>query len=198
MAAANVQRYARTALMDVYKAERSWDGWNDDGVGVANQLANLLLQLRNSQESAVWHPSILSLFPDLPSKYMAAALDTSKSKLKQLRHIITMMFEEPFVLNSLQRYSELTRVVCDVYRNSVSVREEHIQELEQAIESFEGATDAPTGSLDSDTQMVRLSTWLHSPGLKNAILLDRASTPSTLMLSDFDDMLRAELGIDEM
>ncbi|KAJ2338592.1 hypothetical protein GGH91_004763 [Coemansia sp. RSA 2671] len=91
MSASNTARHARAALMDIYRAERSWDGWNEDGVAIANDLVNLLLQMRNSQEPAVWHPSLPVLFPDLPSKYMAASLDMSREKVKQLRHKITMM-----------------------------------------------------------------------------------------------------------
>ncbi|KAJ2081500.1 hypothetical protein GGI16_007466 [Coemansia sp. S142-1] len=231
MSASNTARHARAALMDIYRAERSWDGWNEDGVTIANDLVNLLLQMRNSQEPVVWHPSLPVLFPDLSTKYMAAALDMARKKLEQLRHKITMMnrqidrmqtaadsmlkllplenqepqatrhlpvqFEEPFALGSLKWYAERALTVCDVYRQAVSVREEHIDVIDMTIDSFEGLCDAPSGALDSDTQLVYLSTWLHSPGLQNAKLMDTSSN-STLMLSDYDDMLRIELGIEKV
>ncbi|KAJ2255772.1 hypothetical protein GGI13_001457 [Coemansia sp. RSA 455] len=221
MSASNTARHARAALMDIYRAERSWDGWNEDGVTIANDLVNLLLQMRNSQEPVVWHPSLPVLFLDLSTKFMAAALDMSRKKLEQLRHKITMMansmlkllpledqepqatrhlpvqFEEPFALGSLKWYAERALTVCDVYRQAVSIREEHIDVIDKTIDSFEGLCDAPSGALDSDTQLVYLSTWLHSPGLQNAKLMETSSN-STLMLSDYDDMLRIELGIEKV
>ncbi|KAJ2454092.1 hypothetical protein GGI03_006601 [Coemansia sp. RSA 2337] len=221
MSASNTARHARAALMDIYRAERSWGGWNEDGVTIANDLVNLLLQMRNSQEPVVWHPSLPVLFPDLSTKYIAATLDMSRKKLEQLRHKITMMansmlkllpledqepqatphlsvqFEEPFALGSLKWYAERALTVCDVYRQAVSMREEHIDVVDKTIDSFEGLCDAPSGALDSDTQLVYLSTWLHSPGLQNAKLMDTSSN-STLMLSDYDDMLRIELGIEKV
>ncbi|KAJ2396052.1 hypothetical protein GGF41_008660, partial [Coemansia sp. RSA 2531] len=167
MSASNTARHARAALMDIYRAERSWDGWNEDGVTIANDLVNLLLQMRNSQEPVVWHPSLPVLFPDLSTKYIAAALDMSRKKLEQLRHKITMManqepqatphlsvqFEEPFALGSLKWYAERALTVCDVYRQAVSMREEHIDVVDKTIDSFEGLCDAPSGALDSDTQL---------------------------------------------
>ncbi|KAJ2457212.1 hypothetical protein GGF42_002818 [Coemansia sp. RSA 2424] len=231
MSANNTARHARAALMDIYRAERSWDGWNEDGVAIANDLVNLLLQMRNSQEPAVWHPSLPHMFPDLAEKYMATSLDMSRKKLEQLKHKITMMnrqidrmqtaaesmlkllppeeqasqasrqltpqFEEPFALGSLKWYAERALTVCDVYRLAVAMRDDHIDVIGKTIDSFEGRCDAPMGALDSDTQLVYLSMWLHSPGLQNARLMDAASN-STLMLSDYDDMLRIELGIEKV
>ncbi|KAJ2682927.1 hypothetical protein IWW39_005769 [Coemansia spiralis] len=217
MSASNIARHARAALMDIYRAERSWDGWNEDGVAIANDLVNLLLQMRNSQEPAVWHPSLPVLFPDLPSKYMAASLDMSREKNRQIdrmqtaaesmlkllplddqesRHLATL-FEEPFALGSLKWYAERALTVSDVYRQAVLMREEHIDTIDNTISSFEGTCDVPSGALDSDTQLVHLSMWLHSPGLQNAKLMDARSN-STLMLSDYDDMLRIELGIEKV
>ncbi|KAJ2740956.1 hypothetical protein GGI20_005511 [Coemansia sp. BCRC 34301] len=228
MSANNTARHARAALMDIHRAERSWDGWNEDGVAIANDLVNLLLQMRNSQEPAVWHPSLPLMFPDLAKNYMAASLDMLREKLEQLRHKITMMnrqidrmqtaaesmlkllpleeqdtrllaaqFEEPFALGTLKWYAERALTVCGVYRQAVAMRDEHADCIDKTIDSFEGRCDAPAGALDSDTQLVYLSTWLHSPGLQNAKLMD-VSSNSTLMLSDYDDMLRIELGIEKL
>ncbi|KAI8317957.1 hypothetical protein GQ54DRAFT_300995 [Martensiomyces pterosporus] len=144
--------------------------------------------------------ALVKLLPPLPSDKRPSAHTSNDGCTTPVKskHVGAARFEEPFALATLQRYSDLTRVVCDVYHKSVAIREEHIEELSRAVESFERGTDAPPGSLDSDTQLVRLSVWLHSPGLKNAMLADRETSASTLVLSDFDDMLRTELGIDEI
>ncbi|KAJ1844553.1 hypothetical protein LPJ73_005134 [Coemansia sp. RSA 2703] len=216
----NAERHSRAALMDIYKAEKSWDGWNSDAVAIVNDLVNILLQAINSQEPSVWHPSILPLFPDLSTKYLASAMASACQKLEQLEHKITMMnrqidrmqtaaeslikllppegstavFVEPLVLGSLMRYADLGQRACDAYRDAVKKRTEHIDELRRTIQGFE-TTDALTDRLDSDMQLVKLSSWLHSPGLKSALLL---GPTSTLTLSDFDDMLKFELGIEEI
>ncbi|KAJ2888147.1 hypothetical protein GGI21_006764, partial [Coemansia aciculifera] len=187
MSANNTARHARAALMDIYRAERSWDGWNEDGVAIANDLVNLLLQMRNSQEPAVWHPSLPVMFPDLAEKYMTASIDQARKKLEQLRHKTTMMnrqidrmntaaesmlkllpieeeeqesrhlaaqFEEPFALASLKWYAERALTVCDVYRQAVAMRDEHIDVIGKTIDSFVGLCNAPAGALDSDAQLV--------------------------------------------
>ncbi|KAJ1718986.1 hypothetical protein LPJ53_006166 [Coemansia erecta] len=216
----NAERHSRAALMDIYKAEKSWDGWNSDAIAIANDLVNILLQAINSQEPSVWHPSILPLFPDLPARYLASATASARQKLDQLEHKITMMnrqidrmqtaaeslvkllppegsaavFVEPLVLGSLTRYADLTQRTCDAYRDAVNMRTEHIDELRRTIQGFE-MMEGLTERLDSDMQLVKLSSWLHSPGLKSALLL---GPTSTLTISDFDDMLKFELGIEEI
>ncbi|KAJ2338591.1 hypothetical protein GGH91_004762 [Coemansia sp. RSA 2671] len=115
---------------------------------------------------------------------------------QESRHLATL-FEEPFALGSLKWYAERALTVCDVYRQAVLMREEHIDTIDNTISSFEGTCDVPSGALDSDTQLVYLSMWLHSPGLQNAKLMDARSN-STLMLADYDDMLRVELGIEKV
>ncbi|KAJ2372785.1 hypothetical protein IW150_003942 [Coemansia sp. RSA 2607] len=178
----NAERHSRAALMDIYKAEKSWDGWNSDAVTIVNDLVNILLQAINSQEPSVWHPSILPLFTDLPTKYLASAMASACQKLEQLEHKITMMnrqidrmqtaaeslikllppegstavFVEPLVLGSLTRYADLGQRACDAYRDAVNKRTEHIDELRRTIQGFE-TTDALTDRLDSDMQLVKLS-----------------------------------------
>ncbi|KAI7832943.1 hypothetical protein BX661DRAFT_178833 [Kickxella alabastrina] len=215
----NPGRHARTALMDIYKAERSWDGWNSDGITITNDLVNLLLQAHNSQEPAVWHPTLPQLFPDVAEKFLTTTLITARHKIDQLQHKITMMnrqidridaasellikllppkgssveFVEPLLFGSVTWYAELAQRVEGAYRAAVDMRVGHIAELEKCIEGFESVQGG--ARLDSDEQLVKLSYWLHSPGLKNAILLD---TTSTLMLSDFDELVRMELGIEQI
>ncbi|KAJ2014507.1 hypothetical protein GGI06_003536 [Coemansia sp. S85] len=189
MSASNIARHARAALMDIYRAERSWDGWNEDGVAIANDLVNLLLQMRNSQEPA--NRQIDRMQTAAESMLKLLPLDDQES-----RHLATL-FEEPFALGSLKWYAERALTVSDVYRQAVLMREEHIDTIDNTISSFEGTCDVPSGALDSDTQLVHLSMWLHSPGLQNAKLMDARSN-STLMLSDYDDMLRVELGIEKV
>ncbi|KAJ2718225.1 hypothetical protein GGI07_005843 [Coemansia sp. Benny D115] len=219
----NAGRHARASLMDIYKAERSWDGWNSDAVAIANDLINQLLQAHNAQEPAVWHPSIQPYFPDLPEKYLSSALATAKEKLQQLEHKMSMMVrqverieaaanllvgigsgvsgnDEPLVLDSVSRYGDLGLRVAGAYRRAVDERERHLVEIRNAIEELEhpGSMDSVKAVLlDSDEQLVKLSSWLHSPGLKDALLFE-APASSTLMVSDFDEMLRVELGIEEI
>ncbi|KAJ1641980.1 hypothetical protein J3B02_003788 [Coemansia erecta] len=219
----NAERHSRAALMDIYKAERSWDGWNSDGLAIANDLINLVLQAHNSQEPSVWHPSILPQFPDLADRYLEATLAEAYKKLEQLEHKISMMsrqiermqaagesllkilppknstaadtFRQPFATGTLQWYADLTFRACKVYREAVDMRVTHIDELRASIIVL-GSVDRLGNRLDSEEQMAKLSCWLHSPGLKNAFLLDSKS--SSLMLSDFDDLLKAELCIEEI
>ncbi|KAJ1809486.1 hypothetical protein LPJ56_005980 [Coemansia sp. RSA 2599] len=219
----NAERHSRAALMDIYKAERSWDGWNSDGLAIANDLINLVLQAHNSQEPSVWHPSILPQFPDLADRYLEATLVEIKKKLEQLEHKISMMnrqidrmetagesllrilppmgssaaktFREPLATGSLEWYAQLISRVCRVYREAVEMRSGHIEDIRMSVTALESVGRLGR-RLDSDEQMVRLSCWLHSPGLKNALLLDYKS--SSLMLSDFDDLLKTELGIEEI
>ncbi|ORX68776.1 hypothetical protein DL89DRAFT_268553 [Linderina pennispora] len=213
MVSRNVERHALNALMDIYKAGRSWDGWNSDGVTLANSLINDLLQLRNSQEPAVWHPSTTLLFPDLASKYTTAMLSSARTKLNQLMHKISMMQKqidrmlaaadeltklippaasaqsaEPLAFGSLQKFSDWAHV------NAVEFRSTHAAQLLSTIECLEQNSEAPPDALDSDRQMTNLSIWLHAPGLKES----RLSDTCPLTVADFDDMLRAELGIDEI
>ncbi|KAJ2587792.1 hypothetical protein H4R99_008030 [Coemansia sp. RSA 1722] len=219
---ANAERHSRAALMDIYKAERSWDGWNSDGLAIANDLINLVLQAHNSQEPSVWHPSLLPQFPDLAEKYLDATLVEVKKKVEQLEHKISMMnrqiermqsagesllkllppmgslaldtFQQPLAMGSLQWYADLTFRVCNVYREAVDMRTEHVEEIKDSVTMLELGSQLGR-RLDSDEQMVKLSCWLHSPGLKNALLLD---SNSSLMLSDYDDLLKTELGIEEI
>ncbi|KAJ2032726.1 hypothetical protein H4S04_004974 [Coemansia sp. S16] len=192
MSASNTARHARAALMDIYRAERSWGGWNEDGVTIANDLVNLLLQMRNSQEPVNRQIDRMQTAADSMLKLLPL-----EDQEPQATPHLSVQFEEPFALGSLKWYAERALTVCDVYRQAVSMREEHIDVVDKTIDSFEGLCDAPSGALDSDTQLVYLSTWLHSPGLQNAKLMDTSSN-STLMLSDYDDMLRIELGIEKV
>ncbi|KAJ2485646.1 hypothetical protein IWW37_005884 [Coemansia sp. RSA 2050] len=192
MSASNIARHARAALMDIYRAERSWDGWNEDGVAIANDLVNLLLQMRNSQEPANRQIDRMQTAAESMPKLLPL-----EDREPQESRCLAAQFEEPFALGSLKWYAERALTVCDIYRQAVLMREEHIATIDKTICSFEGTCDAPSGSLDSDTQLVYLSMWLHSPGLQNAKLMDAGSN-STLMLSDYDDMLRIELGIEKV
>ncbi|KAJ2387815.1 hypothetical protein GGI23_006192 [Coemansia sp. RSA 2559] len=45
----------------------------------------MLLQLNNSHQPTVWHPSILPLFPDLPSKFHTASVRTSEQRLGRIK-----------------------------------------------------------------------------------------------------------------
>lgn len=223
----NVGRHARAALLDVYKAEKSWQGWNEDSVAIANELVNILLQLRNAQEPSVWHPNLARLFPDLPEKFTIASLKTAQQKHKQLQHKVSMMHrqiermqtasetlvkllpppnlanskeESPLVLGTIRWYAEVIDNVCQIYKQAMAMRQEHLDQMEQTRQSFSinssPATVLKEGSLDSDTQLANLAMWLHSPGFLTASVSSKHTGSSTFTLADFQDLLRIELGIE--
>ncbi|KAJ2465906.1 hypothetical protein GGI02_004549, partial [Coemansia sp. RSA 2322] len=140
---------------------------------------------------------------DLQIRRMLAAAEAMEKLLppagqaSQVSGRLVSQFEEPLSLSSLEWYTARTFTVCDVYRQALAMREEHVGIISKTIDSFAGLADAPAGALDSDTQLVHLATWLHSPGLQNAKIMDHSAN-STLMLSDYGDMLRIELGIEQL
>ncbi|KAJ1724800.1 hypothetical protein LPJ61_005703 [Coemansia biformis] len=219
MAQRSIVRPAHEALSDIRDAERRWDGWNSDAVKAVNALVNVLLQHHAAQQPAAWHPSLLFLFPDLVAKFEAANLHSARDALARLRTVVDKMAQhvsnidaaadklatlvplvsqaagtQPFAFGTLEMYARLARAACETYKKAMTVREEHISQLDATIRALEGASAAPLlppGSLDSDAQLVKILTWQDSPGLKDA-RLDHPDHTTILTLADFDDLLLLE------
>ncbi|KAJ2507043.1 hypothetical protein H4217_008895 [Coemansia sp. RSA 1939] len=171
MNSAATRATARKQLRLFYDALCSWDVCQRDFIEDIEVLLRMLLQLSNSHQPTVWHPSILPLFPDLPAKFQSATLRTSEQRLGMIKSTadkmskwVGLMFDaahwltehaaafsvekeslaetrSPFVCGSVERYAEAAVGASNLCRDIVGMRSGQIGKVQDMLDSLKGESD---------------------------------------------------------